>query len=151
MKKGTPYCHFHVVPINDFKRVHGCSKKRFTLSRNLQQAWQPQPQKIHGKCCKNFLRSNCVTSPERIGFQRIHRLVKKKERYGDRERIIREALKIPSTKSMKTSLKNFWMRGKSCSRAKKRRENAPILVRLSPTNSLLTDKFIHHKQFIYLA
>lgn len=48
-----------------------------------------------------------MTSPGRVEFQRIHRLGKKKERpriiiarflrYGDRERIIREAFKLKDT------------------------------------------------------
>ena len=53
---------------------------------------------------------------------------------------------------MKTSLKNFWMRGKSCSQfcAKpKRRENAPMLARLSPTSSLLMDKFIYQTVYLF--
>ncbi|XP_078375810.1 uncharacterized protein LOC144659258 [Oculina patagonica] len=60
------------------------------------------------KVLQDFLQEQLgITSPERIEFQRIHRLGKKKERprmiiarflrYGDRERIIREAFKLKDT------------------------------------------------------
>ena len=143
----------------------------YSRRENLKFAGIPeQPVEVEGsepttaedtrKVLQGFLQEQLgITSPERIEFQRIHRLGKKKDRprmiiarflrYADRERIIREAFKlkdIPITESIKTSHKSSWKRGKNCFEfyvKPKRRENAPFFSKAEP------DKLIINGQ-IYL-
>ena len=91
----------------------------YSRGENLKFAGNPkQPVEVEGsepttaedtrKVLQGFLQEQLgITSPERIEFQRIHRLGKKKDRprmiiarflrYADRERIIREAFKLKDT------------------------------------------------------